>query len=457
MGAEIKVKASFDGSEVKRGLDSLRGKASEFAGSLATRYLGFAAAAAGVVKGYSMMREAAKKFGDVADRAARFGVSTSDLQKIEFAANEVGITSEKAGGLLDKLRLAMSRAGRDTKLAETMKAVGVTAEVIAQNDPGRAFEQMANGLKDLTTPQRVAALREIFGNRAAVDAMTLFQDLDGLKRNMADAPILSDIEVAKLQRMDEILERMERRWNNIKAGVVGSFGGTFGTDELNENEQARLDEQFRRGEEAGFTGVTRALSPRGEALLTYGDFYGRTFGRRLFPTAEARLQRTGVSGAFANASPEAIEFFRKVQSEQFLAAMKKSGISAESVLGMAEKTPEQLAEQINRLKGLSGLGGVVKGIELITPESIAEAARQATKARADAAAAGGTTPGTTLPTASTSGIVAQAIQTVGGGGFAFAPDVTLSTLTRIADATEETAERLRAGGAEGSGVEPGDY
>lgn len=455
MSAEIKVKASFDGSEVKRGLASLRGAASDFAGNLATKYLAFGAATALVVKGYSSMREAAKKFGDVADRAARFGVSTSDLQKIEFAANEVGISSEKAGALLDKLRVAMSRAGADTKLAEAMKSVGVSSEVIAANDPGQAFEQMAEGMKNLSSPERLNALRTIFGNRAAIDAMTLFRDLEGLKQNLSDAPILNDIEVARLQRMDEILERVERRWNNIKAGAAGALGGTFGVEGLKQTEKQRLSEQFTLGEQAGMQAVTRRLSPRGESLLSFGDFYGTTFGKPLIPTPEALDQTMGISGAFKGASPEAIAFFREVQSRQFVEAMQKSGINLQSVLGMATKTPAELNEELRQMRQLQG----AKGIELVTAESVAAAAKAALEKQASALAdkAGESTPSGAIGAGGSSGIVAQSIQTVGGGGFAFAPDITLQTLNRIADATEQTAEELRARRGGEDGVEPGDY
>lgn len=441
MGAEIKVRASFDGSQVRRGIDELREKASAWAGSMAVKFLGYAAVIGLVSRAYSTLRQTAKEFGDVSDRAARLNVSPADLQRIEFAATEAGVSAEKASKLLDKLRVSMSLAGRDEKLRKNLEAVGVTADIISANDPGRAFKAMADSLAQMTEPQRLAALKDVFGNRMAVDAFALLRDAAKFKEDMAEAPILNEVDVQKLAEADAILERMERRLAVMKANAVSALAGVagIGNEKLFKSNEQRLREQYTRLLEMGRTSAlvqtdgkpSDFTGPRGtlEHMATFGG-----------------TRRASVAGMSEEDKAE----LRKIQSEQFVAALTSSGMSLPSIVAAATKTPEELADEIRKLRDLGG----VQGLELVTPESILGAAEEASKKAAEAKAGEALAAGPAGP--APGAVVATSLQTVGGGGFAVASDLVVDRLDRIASASERSADALeREDGP--SGVEPGDY
>lgn len=444
MASEIKVRASFDGSQVRRGIDDLREKAGKWAGEMAVKFLGYAAVLGLVSRAYSTLRQTAKEFGDITDKAARLNVSPGDLQRIEFAATEAGLSAEKAGTLLDKLRVTMAAAGKDDRLRKSLEAVGVTSEVITANDPARALQQMATALAGMTEPQRLAALKEVFGNRMAVDAFALLRDAAKFKEDMAEAPILNEVDVQKLAEADAILERMERRLAVMKANAVAALAGVsgIGNEKLFQSNKARILEQYNRMLEAGRAGAL--VGPDGKR----SDFAG---------PRNDREKLRGIMGlgreSVESMSPEDKEFLRKIQSEQFVEQLRSGGMSLPSITAAATKTPEELEEEIRKLRQLGG----VQGVELVTPESILAAAEEASKKAAEAEAGAAKAGGAGTAGATGSAIVSTSLQTVGGGGFAVASDIVVDRLDRIASASERSADALENPPGGEPGVEPGDY
>jgi hypothetical protein len=184
------------------GLHAVSGKINAIAGSIAGIF------AVGSLVNYAkgLMTMA----GELNDLSLRMNVSTDRLQKWGFAAQQGGSSLQDVSQAVRFLNLEMNKAlgsGPDSrKSLETLKAMGVTFEQIKSGNVGEAFERIADSVGKMgSSPTMVRNMQEVFG-RGSMSLMAAFKE--GWRDNMARAPIISAVDIQKLDEAEKSLSRI---------------------------------------------------------------------------------------------------------------------------------------------------------------------------------------------------------------------------------------------------------
>lgn len=464
MSEEIKVKATFEGASVKRGLDSIRSYASDFGKDLQNRLLGGLAGGAIIGTIFSGIKDAVDKFGKIADTAAKFGLSAEEFQRISFAAKQLGLEGDSAVRIIQKLKIALADATGNEKINKQLVAMGTSLESINDANPIKAIQEIAAGLEGLTDAQKLDKLKDIFGSKLAADALVLARDLDALRREIADAPIVNEAEVAKLALIEDKLNKAAQRWDALKARIAG---GLFDQGFV-ERSTGRTVEFFDKAAQviARSTNVTkeqREAAVKFSQMIRKPDGVGEAFQQNVRSMGGAALvggtdffdglgeaARAEISRAFA---PEFVSTALKDIPLESLKAIAKSQEAwddfTDDVSGWVQSAAARssgLGETFGRVTREDFLAEVNRR-EQEKKDRDASARRIAEEAKA---AQAGQKIGEM-----TAAPVADFLQSQGGGGRFFAPMIDVKTaLERIAQATEATEENTRPG-ADGSDA-PGD-
>jgi hypothetical protein len=224
--AEIKVKATFDGSAVRSGLNQLKSYGKEFSSSLAGGIaggLGAAAIAGKLVDGFAQAMDKFAKIGDLSDR---LGVDTTSLQRFGFAAEQSGLDLETAAKALQKIKLSMGDAvSGEKKATDGFAALGISLQELRNNSPEGILFKIADGLAKVGDEnERLNVLTGILGNRLGGQLLPLLgQGSEELRNLMNQAATLSEADVRRIQQADDNLTAAK---NNLIVGA-GTIAGLF--------------------------------------------------------------------------------------------------------------------------------------------------------------------------------------------------------------------------------------
>jgi hypothetical protein len=225
--AEIKVKATFDGSSVRTGLNQLKGYGKEFSSSLAGGIaggLGAAAIAGKMIQGFA---NALEKFATIGDLSERLGVDTTMLQRFGFAAEQTGMDIETAAKALQKIKLSMGDAAAGEKKAtDAFSALGISLEDIRRGNPETILFKIADGLSKVGDEnQRLNMLTEILGNRLGGQLLPLLgEGSENLRQLMSQAATLSEADVMRLKAADDQIKATNNSLSVAYGWLLGKFG-----------------------------------------------------------------------------------------------------------------------------------------------------------------------------------------------------------------------------------------
>lgn len=192
---------------------------------------GFGMAALG-----SKIREAIGDIGDLADAAARAGVSAEKLQVLRYALSQNGGEADKADVALRGLSvrlgdLANTGAG---SAAPAMKALGLTFAQLAGLSPDQRFDLIARKLAGVADPARRAGLAaKFFGDEAGPQLAALLGEgiavLAETEAYMRRVGILMSNDLVKDgDVLDDQINHITDTFNTfVKQGVVGAVWAIY--------------------------------------------------------------------------------------------------------------------------------------------------------------------------------------------------------------------------------------
>ena len=150
----------------------------------------------------------------VADKAAQTGLSGAFLQRIEFAADQSGVSAETLTGGIKKLTVMIGQASSGSKeAADSLKSFGLNAKDLQTLSPEQQFLKIADKISDIPTAAgRAAAAVKIFG-KSGIEMTGLFAGgLDDITKLMQDAKDigigLDDEQLAQVAAADDSLQKM---------------------------------------------------------------------------------------------------------------------------------------------------------------------------------------------------------------------------------------------------------
>lgn len=155
--------------------------------------------------------------------ADKIGTSTEELQRLQYAAMMVGVTTEDLNLSLDRMNVHIGKAIEGEKEAvATFYKLHINLQELVRMDPSDQFKRIATALKELKTPAEQAALAQEVFSKSSKNVLALLQQGGSVIGNYgreADAlgSILSSIEVDKVIEADKQLQKF---WATMK-GLTG--------------------------------------------------------------------------------------------------------------------------------------------------------------------------------------------------------------------------------------------
>jgi len=150
----------------------------------------------------------------VADKAMQTGLSGAFLQKLEFAADQSGVSAETLTGGIKKLTLMIGQAANGSKeAADTLESFGLSAKELQSLSPEQQFMRIADKISDIPSAAgRAAAAVKVFG-KSGIEMTGLFAGgLDDITKLMQDAKDigigLDDQQLAQIAAADDSLQKM---------------------------------------------------------------------------------------------------------------------------------------------------------------------------------------------------------------------------------------------------------
>lgn len=195
-------------------MKGVQNAAQGFASQLGRYFAGFASAQA--IAGQLMMTfQRAFEWGSgLKDAASAVGLTVEEFQRLEYAAEQSGVSVEKMQkAFLDLRKTVRDASSGNEQAARVLKALGFTQEQIASGniDSMDAFMRVSEAISAATTEQdKFNIATAVFGDKVAQELLKVMGSYGELKRNLAQAPIISDKEAALLDRAADRIDFINR-------------------------------------------------------------------------------------------------------------------------------------------------------------------------------------------------------------------------------------------------------
>ena len=203
-------------------------KSMETFGKRLSGSLAGAAVKAGLIMGaINRVIQTAGELGDVADEAAKLGVTVETYQRLKFAAEQYGLSVEDvAKGLVKVNNVLDEAATKGGPNAEILKALGfaqdeITNRVIKSEE---VYKRLALAIGEARSEEEKFALASrVFGDRQAQAMVGVLSDYDAFLKTQKNVSVMSS-ENAKA--LDDFSEKGSAALNDLKT-MLGDVAGAM--------------------------------------------------------------------------------------------------------------------------------------------------------------------------------------------------------------------------------------
>lgn len=302
------VQQNYKGLE--SGLESIFGRmgaAVKFAGiSFGFENIGPALGLQAIRSGFNMLAEFAgdaESFGFLNDH---LGTSIQFLSSLRTVAGEAGISTDKFSNAMNRLNQTIGRANQgDQGALALLRDLGVSASDFAGGNTDEGIRRVLTGLAAIENRSVRARLStELFGREGGAAMLRLAMNADQLGAALADirarGGFIDEAELARLQRLDQQIDRLGTRWQSMRRSAAGAIAESVeglsillgledGPVQRAEARLRQLEEEERRRRE--FMARLQGIDPSQIPFLGSG--------------AQPLVPGSGPGGNFSAASPEA--------------------------------------------------------------------------------------------------------------------------------------------------------
>lgn len=212
------AKLGLDSTGFQQGINNASKQASQFGSSLkATLAAAFSVAAVG-----AFVRNLGEAVGRIKDLSEQFGVTTTEIQNVDFALKQSGMAFEDFGQAMSK----MGQARRDAvegnmELRATFEKYGLTVEKL-NNPQLRSFDllmMMSEAMSGMNiTAREQVEIQDILGPRAAKLANIL-----GSLSTTKPPEIFKDEDIERIDKAGKSLDKVYTTIQKMAAGPIGRF------------------------------------------------------------------------------------------------------------------------------------------------------------------------------------------------------------------------------------------
>lgn len=392
MAEDIIIRAGFEGSAVKSGLDKLRNSANSFSSSLTGKLTGAFAGAVLLDRGIGMASRTFEKFSDISDRALRAGVTAEEFQRLGYAAELSGTSIDAAAKALREIRRATAEASEgNVKAIESLTALGYTdAEVRGGNLKSLdvLLKLAAQYKKAGTEAEKFALVTSILSARTGSEMMPFMAETDQTLEQAMSRDVVDNDTVDQMKVLADQAKLASQALELLTANTMGLvMKGWSRTALVLEAMIGQVEDAADASKEEGIS-VSEKIKREKAALSAFEDY--------------ARHMRTALLGSTIDG--------------QFMDAATVEGI-------INQKADENLGADLSRKR----------------------------RANLSPTAAGALANVGAPDVASSRAAIASSMASIGGGGGVYGPDAMVNLADRTATATERTAAAVeRLAGMDGA-------
>lgn len=213
---EVKGKVSLDGSGFQRTMKGIRSHAASELGGLKSQIAG--AFTIGAIVNFGKHLE--QTVGRIKDLSEQYRVTTDEVQQVDFATKQSGLSFEDFGTALDKLAQTRRNAveGND-ELRATFEKYGITLKEL--NDPQLQnidlAKKMAASVATMTlTSREQAEITDLLGKKSA-KLLTVMQELGSVE----PPGLISQESIERVDKLSKALDVAKSSWTSFFGNVAG--------------------------------------------------------------------------------------------------------------------------------------------------------------------------------------------------------------------------------------------
>lgn len=227
---EVEINAK---SNVEATLGKIEKSYKNFGNEIAGRIAGAAGATVLFDKALTFLTDTMREFKEIADAAARSGLSGEQFQQLAYAADQAGVPISSVAKATRELRKALAEAADGSvEQMEKLKALGFTEEQIRSGNikATDVFIQLAAAMQMAKSDaEQVAIATSLLGQKVAQDLIPMLAEgAQKLRQLFKEAPILSDKELENIKKAADLFAFMEAKAKSIAASMVTAFLGMSG-------------------------------------------------------------------------------------------------------------------------------------------------------------------------------------------------------------------------------------
>jgi len=240
--ATMKVKATLDSRNYKRGVKEMKRETKGFGKQLAAVSKKVKAAFVVVVilaaaRAIARLTMSLVRLGsELSDLSAQTGIAVDQLEKLNDAAVNAGSSQEKMAKALVSLKDAQGEVlSGDKLMTDAFEALGLSIEQVAAMDLDDLFVSVSQALTDSgNSGKELSAVFDLLGKRNAMELTEAMNEVaDSIDNVNQKTKSLSDQEA---QRLDVIADMWERKKRSIKADAASILASIFGASSKVEEE-----------------------------------------------------------------------------------------------------------------------------------------------------------------------------------------------------------------------------
>lgn len=221
---DIKIGMGLDSSRFDAGLARAQGGISKFA----TSAIKAIAPVAGITGLMSVTRSAISLGSQISDLAVQLNIGTTELQALQFAAQEAGVKSATLERALRNVQLrAQAAADGNKAYSDALNRLGLDVSSFLKLNTSEKFEAIAKAQKAATN--QAEAFRDvatIIGERAGPELQEVLQKLssEGFASVETAAKkagqVMSEDTIKKLDAASDAIDRMKKRMTILAGEVI---------------------------------------------------------------------------------------------------------------------------------------------------------------------------------------------------------------------------------------------
>ena len=222
-------KVKIDNSQAKAALGEVKTESASASAAMGTAgksaqglAIGFTAAAtaAAVVVGTisSLVQGFARAGAELYDLNKQFGIGVVEIQKIQYAAKQSGVTMEALATSINQMEKAAA------KTPEKFEQLGISFGKLRTAKPDELLNLISDGLKGVESQsERSKIAQEIFGESGAKMLRMLAGDYRGLQAESEKTSLMTEKMAEKAKQLDGAFKKASDAVEKLKINLGGAF------------------------------------------------------------------------------------------------------------------------------------------------------------------------------------------------------------------------------------------